>query len=99
MVEVNIETAINPIDSRYDINFIGQLSDTEKRFASALFNSYLNRVGSVEGPKEFTISGFLLEARYDFENMSEAERLGFDSFDAAMKEIHDEQKNNKRGLV
>ena len=96
MVEVDIKPAMNPFDSRYDINFIGQLSDTEKRFASALFNSYLNRVGSVEGPKGFTISGFLLEARYDFENMTKEERCGFDSFDAALKEVHDEQKMNRR---
>lgn len=96
MVEANIETAMNPFNSRYEINFIGQLSDTEKRFASALFNSYLNKVGSAEGSKEFTISGFLLEARYDFENMTKEERCGFDSFDAAMKEIHDEQEKDRR---
>jgi len=94
MIEINIETSIER-DVPFEFNFVGVLSDIEKRFAAALFNSYLNKVG--RDPKnKFTLSGYLEETREEFDNMPEAERLGFDSLDAALKEIHNEQKKDKR---
>ena len=94
MVEINIETSIGR-DAPFEFKFVGQLSDTEKRFAAALFNSYLNKVG--RDPKnEFTLSGLFEDTRYEFDNMPEAERLGFDSLDAALKEIYTEQNMNRR---
>lgn len=94
MLEVNIETSFGH-DSPYEFKFVGQLSDTEKRFASALFNSFLNTVGKDPRHNEFTLSGYLEDTRFEFDNMSDEERCGFDSLDAALKEVHDEQKKKK----
>ena len=97
MLKVNVEMSIGR-DAPVEFEFIGLMSDKEKRFAAALFNSYLNKV-SRDPCNKFTLSGFLEETRSEFDNMPEAERLGFDSLDAALKEIHDEQKMTRGGLL